>query len=249
MHARRVRSPGELLRQGPDAVRGHPGHAEREHANQQAREGLGGLAPVLGEHPGEERLDHLGAQRTAHPGAVEPFAQWPVGGRGPGDDPAGCDHGRPGPPGQRGDGARGEQTTAQRGGETTGRPQRVGEFDEATLTSHLQTGSEGAQVEGVDVDPALHSRIGGVEHLKAAVEEEAVDLVGALAPTHGIRTLQHDHGPTGLREHVRTPQPGQPGTHDHDIRIHGRNPRLSPPDPVSLDNTLSKVMDPSGPVV
>ena len=71
-----VPSPaGELFRQGPDAVRGHPRHAEREHANQQACERLGGLAPVLGEHPGEEGLDHLGAQRTAHPGAVEPFAQ------------------------------------------------------------------------------------------------------------------------------------------------------------------------------
>jgi hypothetical protein len=107
----------------------------------------------------------------------------------------------------------------------------VGEFDEATLTSHLQTGPEGAQDEGLEVDPALHGGIGGIEHLEAAVEEEAVDLVGALAPTHGMRRLQHDHGPTGLREHVRTPQPSQPGTHDHDIRIHDRNPRLSTPEP------------------
>ena len=55
-------------------------------------------------------------------------------------------------------------------------------------------------------------------------------VVVAIDPGHGGED-PGAIGPTGLREHVRTPQPGQPGTHDHDIRIHGRNPRLSTPEP------------------
>ena len=98
------------------------------------------------------------------------------------------------------------------------------QLDETPLAAHEQPGPEAPQVQRIDVDPAPHRRVGGVEHLEAAVEEEAVDLVGALAPTHGIRCLEHHDREPGVRQHLGAPQPGQPGPHDHDIGVHEGDP-------------------------
>ena len=68
----------------------------------------------------------------------------------------------------------------------------MGELDETAVAPHEQAGAEGPQGEVVDVDPAADRRVGRVEHLEAAVEEEPVDLVGALPTPDDRLALEQD---------------------------------------------------------
>lgn len=100
----------------------------------------------------------------------------------------------------------------------------MGQLSEPPVPAHEQPGTERPQAEGIDVHPALHRRIRRVAHLEAAVEEEAVDLVSALAPTRDPAGLEHHDGAPGVGQHLGAPQPREPGPHDHDIDIHGGDP-------------------------
>ena len=56
----------------------------------------------------------------------------------------------------------------------------------------------------------LHGGIGGEEHLKATVEQEAVGaVVGAYASARGIRSLQHAHLVSSLGQHLCACQASQ----------------------------------------
>ena len=209
----------EPLRQGPDAPRRQAGHPEREHPHEEADERLGRLATVLGDHPGEEDLEHLVAERAVHPRRVQPRAQAAVATT---DDPARRHEPGRGPAGEGGEATGVEQAAAQARGDPPRVAQRVGQRDEPPLTTHEQPRAERPQREVLDVDPAAHRRVRRVEHLEAAVEEEPVDLVGALpSPDHRL-LLEQQHRAPRLSEPVGAAQPRQPGPDDDDVRVHAR---------------------------
>lgn len=62
----------------------------------------------------------------------------------------------------------------------------VGDPVEAAVVVDEGAGVELAEVEGVIVEEAAGLGVGGDEDLEAAVEEEAVDLVGAHAAAHAV---------------------------------------------------------------
>ncbi|MDF3044639.1 MAG: hypothetical protein K0R30_867 [Ornithinibacter sp.] len=79
---------------------------------------------------------------------------------------------------------------------------------------------EGAQVERLEIDPAANRRICRIEHLEAAVEQEAVDLLGALAAADGVLRLDQHDRPAALREASGAAQSSEAGTHDDDVTVH-----------------------------
>ena len=52
----------------------------------------------------------------------------------------------------------------------------------------------------VEVDEAVQRRVGGVEHLKATVEQKAVDLVGPDPSADGVARLEHDDVEPGVAQ-------------------------------------------------
>ena len=72
-------------------------------------------------------------------------------------------------------------------------------------------------------------RVGGIEHLKAAVAQETVDHIGADAATHVVAGFpDRDLAPRG-RQHARTPQSGQSRADDQDVDViacHVTNPSI-----------------------
>ena len=83
------------------------------------------------------------------------------------------------------------------------------------LQQDLDGGVEGAQVEGVEVDRRPERRVAGVQHLEAAVERVAVDVVGADPAAHRVAGLQDRHVDAPVGQLAGARQPGQPGP-DHD---------------------------------
>ena len=74
---------------------------------------------------------------------------------------------------------------------------------------------ERPQVQGVEIGGGPQRRVGGVEHLEAAVAAEAVDHVGGHPPTRPVGRVQQQHVETAGAEQPGGAQPGQPGP-DHD---------------------------------
>ena len=115
----------------------------------------------------------------------------------------------------------GRRATARRvPGRSRGLAQRVAEHRQTVLGAGSDAGPEGLQPEGVDVHPAAYGGVGGVEQLEAAVDEEAVDAVGADPTADHVGSLQHDDVAPGLGQRLRAAQAGQPGTHDHHVCVH-----------------------------
>ncbi len=183
-----VRDVRQLRRQRPDPALRHSRASEREHADQQARERVGCVAALFGEDPREEGLQHFAAQRTAQADVVPPV---PEGAVGTCDGGARTEDRRQRPADHRDSIPHGEEATAERHRDVRGMSHRVREFDCAQLTAHPDPDGEALQPERLHVHPARNGRVGGVEHLESAIEQEAVEQVGALTPADRIGRLEH----------------------------------------------------------
>ena len=78
-------------------------------------------------------------------------------------------------------------------------------------------GPEGLQPEGVDVHPASYGRVGGVQQLEAAVDEEAVDPLGADASADHVGGLEHHDIAAGVDQSLGAAQPGKTCSDDHHV--------------------------------
>ena len=76
-------------------------------------------------------------------------------------------------------------------------------------------GVEALQIEGAHVELARHFRVGGQQHLEAAVEAEAVDDVSAHPTAHPVRRFDDDDVPACLMKHTSRGQAGETGADDH----------------------------------
>ncbi len=146
--------------------------------------------------------------------------------------PRGRSSGR-GPPEHRGHLARVAERRTHGPRQQAGSAHRVPQDRRAGLGDGRDAGPESLQAQGADVDPAAYGGVGRVEELEAAVDEEAVDPVGADPAADGVRRLQHDHLVAGLVQDPRTAQSRQPGSHHQHVGVHaatlvGGPKRVSP---------------------
>jgi hypothetical protein len=74
---------------------------------------------------------------------------------------------------------------------------------------------ERAELQGTQVDPPPALRVGGIEYLEAAIEQETRLPVGAHPAADGVPRLEHPHRRARRDEISRARQARQPGT-DHD---------------------------------
>ncbi len=88
---------------------------------------------------------------------------------------------------------------------------------EAAVHPHQGTRLEGSQPQGGDVELPMHLGVGREQHLEAAVEAVAVDVVGADPATHPVAGLEDHHRPAGPGEHPGGGEPGQPGPDDRHV--------------------------------
>jgi hypothetical protein len=93
--------------------------------------------------------------------------------------------------------------------------------DQTGLGAGGDASAEGLQAEGGDVHPAAYGWVRGVEQLESAIDEEAVDAVGADPAADDIGGLQHRDVTTRLGQRLGAAQPGQPCSHDHHVCVHG----------------------------
>ena len=80
--------------------------------------------------------------------------------------------------------------------------------------------AERLQAEGVDVHPASYGGVRGVEQLESAIDEEAVDPLGADPAADLVRRLEHRDVTTRLGQRLGAAQPGQPRSHDDHVCVH-----------------------------
>ena len=73
------------------------------------------------------------------------------------------------------------------------------------------------QVEGRQIDPGAHLGIRRVDELEAAVEEHAVEAVGADPAADRVGGLEHHDVETRRAQQPGRRQPGKPGPDDHDV--------------------------------
>src|SRR4029079_6092223 len=73
-----------------------------------------------------------------------------------------------------------------------GSPERIGEAMEPAPDPHDRAPFEPPQRERVEIELAFHLWVGGEQHLKAAVELEALDVVRAHPPTDALRRFEDD---------------------------------------------------------
>lgn len=69
---------------------------------------------------------------------------------------------------------------------------RVGDGVELAIVEDLGSGIEFLEVQGLVIEELLGFWVGGDEDLEAAVEEEAVDNVGADAATDGVGCFEEE---------------------------------------------------------
>ena len=227
--------PDAARRQRPGQRLGQPLHARRGHADAAADE----RPPDHGQHParGEQRrvAEHAGQERLdqrPHRPLVEARGQV-AGGRGLrlGAQPprvlvaeAQAEQGQPGQPAAAG--------SRQPGAAAAGRPRwrrgsasRCRPRSSATSTAW----SKNRRSSDADVDEVGQRRVGGVDHLEAAVEQEAVDPVGRDPAAEPGRRLQQHHlgAGGGQRGGPRPARPRPPPTITTSLR-RGRSLIASP---------------------
>jgi hypothetical protein len=96
------------------------------------------------------------------------------------------------------------------------------------------SGCERAELQGTQVDPPPHLRIGGIEDLEAAIEQETGLPVGAHPAADAVVGLQHPDRRARRDQITRARQARHPGT-DHD------DPKPAP----AHDATIPALIDPS----
>jgi hypothetical protein len=103
--------------------------------------------------------------------------------------------------------------TTPRQGRTDGAPgiaQGVAEYVQPGARSYDRARVERPQVQRIHIQEALRCRIRCKQHLKPAVEHEAVDSVGAHAPAYAVASVIHRDIDSPLVEDPRACQSRQP---------------------------------------
>ncbi len=100
-------------------------------------------------------------------------------------------------------------------------PKRVGDDGDALAVAHRHSVAEVGQLQGGDVHLALHSGVGGIQHLETPVAAEAVDDVGAHPAAEVVGGLQDPHLGASPGELASALQAGQPGPDHDDFGVHG----------------------------
>ena len=218
----------ELLGQGL-----HPGcrqrrHPAGEHPREQQRISIRSAAVVLQQDAGEEPVDDP-SQQTVHAGAVKRGGAIDVVTPGQHVRQRGAStrsgQGRS-PPQHGGHLAGPAQRRTNRLREQSWSPQRVPQHDGAGLGHGGDPRPEALEPERADVHPALDGRIGRVEELEAAVDEESVHAIGADPTPDGIGLLEHEDVVPRLVERPCAAQTRHPSSYDQHVGIHA--PRLVP---------------------
>ena len=88
--------------------------------------------------------------------------------------------------------------------------------------AQAQAGTEGADVQPVEVGVGPHAGIGRVEDLESPVEEIPVDLIGPDASPDGVRRLDDDHVHPRRLQHQRAGEAGHASPDDHHFSIRHR---------------------------
>ena len=65
------------------------------------------------------------------------------------------------------------------------------------MAGNHDAGAECPQVERFEIDEVVQRRVGGVEQLKAMVEQKSVDVVGPDSSSDGVVCLKHDNVESG----------------------------------------------------
>ena len=92
--------------------------------------------------------------------------------------------------------------------------ERVLDAMAAAVDPDQRAGFEGLEPEAGDVELPVELGIGGEDHLEAAIQPEAIDLVGAHPPADAIAGLDDQHVPPGSTQGACRGQPGQPRPDD-----------------------------------
>ena len=133
-------------------------------------------------------------------------------------------HVRGAEPGQRDRVGRPGQAAPQQVGCPAELSRRIGEPQAAVAGVQQRPRRERPQLQRTQVDPPFHLRIGRVEDLKAAVQQEPVSPVGPHPPADPVGAFQDLHRHPGRRQVERAGQARDPRPHDdHGRLIIGRH--------------------------
>ena len=91
----------------------------------------------------------------------------------------------------------------------------------------IAPGSNGLQVERVEVELTPSFGVGGEQHLEATVELKPFDRIGAHATADPVRRLEHHHLVPAVGEHACARQAGQAGADDCDVGLLGQDRALA----------------------
>ncbi len=111
---------------------------------------------------------------------------------------------------------RSRQTGEQSAERVSRAAERVRHACEAAVRSHHGPGREAPEAQGVQVEHGLGFRVGRQENLKAPVEQEAVDAIGAHAAPDLVVRLEDENPQASFLQVDRAAQAGNAGTDDHD---------------------------------
>ena len=98
----------------------------------------------------------------------------------------------------------------------------VGNGVELAIVEDSGAGVEFLEVKGLVVEEVLGFGVGGDEDLEAAVEEEAVDNVGADAAAHGVGGFEEEEGDVAGVEVGGGGEAGESGADDDNPGFGGR---------------------------
>ena len=92
------------------------------------------------------------------------------------------------------------QATGQDIARLTGLASGIGEPYPSLAGVQQHPRRERAQLQGTQVDPPSHLRVGGIEDLEAAIEQEARLPVGTHPAAHGVTGLEYPYRRSGRDE-------------------------------------------------
>lgn len=96
---------------------------------------------------------------------------------------------------------------------------RVGKLDAAAIVAQNNASAEGTKPQDFVIELTASLGVRRVVELESAVDEVAVNLIGANAPAHGIGGFQKEHVATGVDECSRRNQASQPCAHHDDVSV------------------------------
>ncbi len=212
-HAARGQVRGDLLGQPLHAAGGDRRLAAHEHPHHQVGEPPRRRHVVLQQHPGEERPQHAVHDVLRDVGVPPGLGRAQV--VAVQEAPRGQGRAQPGVQPQRRLAQDTAHRQAQRGQRPAGPAHRVRHADPVAVDLETDGGVERPQVQRGQVDEVEQGRVGGVQHLEAAVEGVAVQVVGADPAADRVTRLQHEYVETAGGQGPGAGEAGEAGT-DHD---------------------------------